>query len=183
MKKPRLVLFGVAAVTCVFAVTASLAFAQRDKPQALRTLTWEERRRAFPNNAHAVLENAGRFTLYATSPTQRTHARKRFHRYGVLGKMIVADPALKKQLLAALDDGIAEAQRPPQHGLLAPCFKPRHGIRAVDRNGRVVDLVICFECGNARMYADKHKTTFAITETPQALFNRVLKTKGIRTAP
>ena len=190
MEKRRLAPWGIATAACILAAMALWAFAQHGKPEPLRVPTQEELQRAFPNNVHAVLENAKQFVLYSTeptpSPTPLSHEKERFHGYGVLGKMTVADPAPKKQLLAALYDGIAEAQRPTKEGFrhtAAGCFNPRHGIRALSQDGKVVDLLICFSCRNAKAYAGKDATGFGITKTPQAFFDRLLKANGIPIAP
>jgi hypothetical protein len=186
MKKRRLVPLGVATAGCIFVAMAWWAFAQHGKPEPLRIPTREELQRAFPHDVDAVLENAKRFVLYSTSPTPSGVEKERFHGYGVLGKMTVADPAPKKQLLAALYDGIAEAQRPTKEGFrhtAAGCFNPRHGIRALSQDGKVVDLLICFSCRNAKAYAGEDETGFGITKTPQAFFNRMLRANGIPIAP
>jgi hypothetical protein len=73
---------------------------------------------------------------------------QRFHGFEVLGRTTVTDEATRTQAL----DLIGRACR-ENDGMIAACFSPRHGVRAV-HGGRTVDLVICFECYSLHVYAD-----------------------------
>jgi hypothetical protein len=98
----------------------------------------------------------------------------------VLGRTAVTDPALRRQVVAAVRRDIGAAQ-----GEQASCFVPRHVLR-VTKGGRTVDLVICFECHNYRAYADgTHIAGGApsVGNRSQKLLNRVLAADGVPLAP
>jgi hypothetical protein len=89
----------------------------------------------------------------------------------VLGKTESKDKAMRLKIFKTLSHGVAEAFNG------AFCFDPRHGIRAT-RNGKTVDLVICFECewieghlNNGDAFGDK----VAVSKLPEPLFSRILK--------
>src|SRR5262249_25736189 len=90
----------------------------------------------------AILEKAEHFELLSLDPAvEGVKGEEGFHGWKILGKTAVKDAAVRKQIVTALDKGIAESD-----GNGAKCFDPRHGIRA-QHDGKTVDLVICFECG------------------------------------
>ena len=68
-------------------------------------------------------------------------------------------------------------------GLAAGCFNPRHGNRATRGTG-VFDLVICFECFAISVYVDgERKSGFLTSDSPQPVFDRVLRDARIPLAP
>jgi arylsulfatase A-like enzyme len=76
---------------------------------------------------------------------------ERFHNWQVTGRTKLDDPKAQREILAALNWGIREiAHRDwserDHRTVRGRCFNPRHGIRAMV-DGRPLDLVICFECG------------------------------------
>ncbi|MCB1211418.1 MAG: hypothetical protein KDK97_18980 [Verrucomicrobiales bacterium] len=72
-----------------------------------------------------------------------------FHDYPILGQTkVVVTPELKT-VITTLD----EAGR-HWGGAVAMCFNPRHGIRVI-KGGKTYDLVICYECMAADLYADE----------------------------
>src|SRR5205814_56502 len=64
-----------------------------------------------------------------------------FRGYPILGQVEINDAEQRRQLIAALKDGIARSDR----HYWVMCFCPRHGLRVVE-NGKTVDYVICFQC-------------------------------------
>ena len=69
-------------------------------------------------------------------------------------------------------------------GLLEPvtaaaCFIPRHGVRA-GRQGAELELVICFECNQARVYPEGWTT---ISDRPRAIIGQLLQAAGIPLSP
>ena len=85
---------------------------------------------------------------------------------------MVKDAEVRKEIVTALDKGIGESD-----GNWAKCFDPRHGIR-VQREGKTVELVICFECGWVYIFTgDKEERQGVVVTTgkPQAVFDKVLK--------
>ncbi|HEY2784691.1 MAG TPA: hypothetical protein VGJ05_06905 [Fimbriiglobus sp.] len=99
-----------------------------------------------------------------------------FHKYPVLGKIDVEDPAVRKEILDSLADGIAKG------GPAFRCFIPRHAIRTV-KNGITVDIAICFECGQYRVFGGENFNTKSINSSPQAILNHHLTAAGIPLAP
>jgi hypothetical protein len=63
------------------------------------------------------------------------------------------------------------------------CFNPRHGISAT-RGDQKVDLVICFECRQTRIYFNDRKTSgVTTTKSAQPTFDRSLEKAGIPKEP
>ena len=58
-------------------------------------------------------------------------------------------------------------------GLVAGCFKPRHGIRAVV-DGKKVELVICYECLSMSVYVDGKRSSALTVKGPEKVFNKFL---------
>ena len=87
----------------------------------------------------------------------------------ILQECPITSERTRADLFRALDDAIAAA---PGRG--SRCFIPRHAIR-VRTNGVVVDYVICFQCGNYRLYeGDTAVTGGGISGAPKPIFNRIL---------
>lgn len=94
----------------------------------------------------------------------------------VLGSTLIDDDSIRKRLIGTLDAGAKENRT-----AAAGCFNPRHAIRVV-RQGKVIDFVICFECLQVLVYEgeDKdHTQYFLVSQTPQSVFDDVLKNAGI----
>jgi hypothetical protein len=91
------------------------------------------------------------------------------HGWRILQQCPITSEQTRHDLFRALDDAIAAA---PGRG--SRCFIPRHAIR-VQTNGVVVDYVICFQCGNYKLYeGDKSITGGGISRSPKPIFNRIL---------
>lgn len=117
-----------------------------------------------------ALEKGDKFELYSLDPTPTTEIPPdNFHDWAILGSTKVDKADVRKGLIAALKKAAAE-----NDGIAAGCFNPRHGIRVV-HDGKTFDLVICFECLSVIVYIDDaRKEAFLITNSAQALFNKVL---------
>jgi hypothetical protein len=132
----------------------------------------EEKENKIPDAVKAVLDKADSFELLSLEPSERKEAKGGFHGWKVLGKTEVKDADTRKDLVAALEKGVAENK-----GEVAKCFEPRHGIRAT-RDKKTVELVICFECLQVRGYvdnSDKNTDGFLTSKSPQPAFDKVLK--------
>ena len=101
-----------------------------------------------PQQAKAILSKVSEFTLYSLEPHEKADKTNSLHGEKVLGKTMVKDAAVRKQLLSTLEKSIA---KPEKGG--AKCFWPRHAIRAT-HEGKTVDVPICFECGWVYVYLD-----------------------------
>ncbi len=97
--------------------------------------------------------------------------------YPVLGKVVVADPEKRREVVAAVKEAI---RNPPEH--VAGCFVPRHVVRSVD-GGRTVDFVICFECSQYETYRDgQHNGPRGggpITRSAKATLDQLLTDAGV----
>jgi hypothetical protein len=101
-------------------------------------------------------------TLYSIDgrrlqPGQEVQANEKFHGYPVLGKIEIADADKRKEVFAALKEGLARS-----NGTMAKCFWPRHGIPAVEK-GRTIDYVICFECLQLEAHEGDSKRVMPVT--------------------
>ena len=83
--------------------------------------------------------------------------------------------------MAAVKDGIRNAPKTPKG-----CFMPRHVVR-VAKGGKTVDLVICFQCDNYRVYRvgrDAGSTGGGrISSAGQPVLDKILRDAGIPLAP
>jgi hypothetical protein len=131
----------------------------------------EEKENKIPDELRAILEKAEQFELLSLSPDRPQEQPKvAFHGWKVLGKTTVKDAETRRKLVTAFKKGVAE-----NNGIVAACFNPRHGIR-VTADGKTVDFVICFECDQVQAFVgDKKEPGFLITDSPQAVFDGVLK--------
>ena len=86
----------------------------------------------------------------------------------------VESPAIRQELFAALERGIAE-----NDGWAAACFIPRHGIRAI-QGAELVELVVCFECAQVNIHAGgKWLGGVLITASPEPVLDQVLAAAGV----
>lgn len=125
-----------------------------------------------PAELEAMLEKGERFELLSIRPAriEKTDGAFHFHGWEVLGRTWVKDPALRKKLVAAFRTGVEE-----NPGIGAACFRPRHGIRVVER-GKTTDFIICFECYQVQVYADdRPQKSVLVTRSPEAMFNEALR--------
>src|SRR5436190_10180207 len=74
---------------------------------------------------------------------------ERFHENAVLGSTTVTGRAAVAKLVGQIEKGVTDATILDK----ALCFHPRHGLRA-KAGGSVVELVICYECGQINVYLD-----------------------------
>ena len=99
--------------------------------------------------------------------------------YPVLGKVEVADPDQRRAIVAALKDG-AKGEGPT-----ASCFQPRHVVR-IEREGGVLDVVICFQCWNHQVRrADDGKALAGgrMAKDAEPILNKLLADAKVPIAP
>ena len=123
----------------------------------------------------AALEGADQYELLSlNSFLSKGAPSEGFYRWRVLGRTSISDKATRKKLNDALRAGVRESV-----GAVASCFNARHAIH-VTRAGKVTDVVICFECLHAKVITDGESSGgFLTTESPQEVFDNVLKEAGI----
>jgi hypothetical protein len=128
------------------------------------------------DRAREILAKADRVELFSFDPTvsepgveeQRQNAKpERFRDWRVLGKVELPAGEARNQVLA-----VAGAVRP---GNGAKCFDPRHAIRAT-AGGKVVDLVICYECHWVYVFLDREDEVVHLTPggEDQQVLDRIL---------
>jgi len=129
-----------------------------------------------PPEVRSVLDRAESVELLSLDPGDADPGaddKALFHGYRILGRTPLKEDT-RRTVLSALDKGIQESD-----GKVARCFNPRHGIRAT-REGKTVDLVICFECLSMRAYFEGRQTAGALTtRSPQPTFDRTLRAAGV----
>jgi hypothetical protein len=109
-----------------------------------------------------------------TEPNQRV----RFHGFPVLGYTYIVDPAVRREVVAAVKKSMRFA-RPYR----ARCFNPRHVLR-VTKGEDTVDLVICYECMFYLYYRNgKKEYASTIWHDSQPLLDKILTDAGVRLAP
>lgn len=149
----RKVLLSVAGIALVVALGVGLSVRPRENDQR-----W-------------LLENSDRFILYSLIPYPEDDEFKtvgKFRNWDVLGQTRITDPKLKARLVGALY-GAMNSQVDER----ASCFFPRHGIRAT-RDGRTLDVVICFECSGVELHENGNAHVQFVTREPQKLFDQAL---------
>jgi hypothetical protein len=127
-----------------------------------------------PESVLKVLQNATEFELYSIDFAHEDKGKTGFHDLKSVGKTTVKDADTRKKLVAEFVKGL-EGEITP-----ARCFNPRHGIRAT-HDGKTVDLVICFECAQFKLYEGKdgEPKTLLIGKGPEPAFDKVLKDAGV----
>lgn len=130
-----------------------------------------------PDEALAILEQAEHLTVFSVDPVfPKTKPREALHGWRVLGQVEVADAGTRARLVTALKRGVEE-----HRGEMMRCFIPRHAVRAT-HGGKTTDIVICFECYNARVYVDGRQLPgFLVAQSPEPVFTRALA--GAKTQP
>lgn len=128
-----------------------------------------------PGAASDPLARADQYELLSIDPDRPEQASPDlFHGYQVLGTTTISDPGVRAQLTYALQSGVKSI-----FGTRNNCFTPRHGIR-VRSGGITTDILICFECQQARVFIGEQSVADWTTDrSPQPTFDRVLHEAGV----
>jgi hypothetical protein len=156
----------IAGLYLTFAVCLAVTFVvNRYLENKLRKPTPAQVKAAFPKNTRDIFEHSDKFILLSLAGMEaslpgsfelasflpasdtRELTRPMFHHYRILGQTEIKDKDIQERIRAIYDDGISDTH------FSHACFSPKHGIRAV-KNGRTLDIVICFHCSQAAMYLD-----------------------------
>jgi hypothetical protein len=90
----------------------------------------------------------------------------------------VASRTLREEITTSVARGVEE-----NRGLVANCFIPRHGIRAVGHADNC-DLVICFECFQLQVFLTGAKPEWLlISASPKGMLDRFLSGRGVPLEP
>lgn len=148
-----------------------------------------ERLRTFPPSVWEVMQNADRYVAMsidpqgeaAQSPTSRAtepvDAPSVVQSHAVFGSVVVSDRATREKLNESIRKGVETWD-----GAVSFCaFQPHHAVRIV-RGDRVVDIMICFQCGDLYIHdsdAQNADRRFIAREVPD-VFDEVFKAANIQ---
>lgn len=126
-----------------------------------------------PVEAREILDNAGEIILFGSdaSPAKvrKIPGMKPIPYLGVMPGKVVRDSKVRDRILNAVYAGVGDPKADPKK-----CFEPNHAVRAT-RNGKSVDLVICFKCDWVYVLQDGKRTPLGMSSYPKAAFERELK--------
>lgn len=129
-----------------------------------------------------LLEGASSIELLALDPLEASMREPApalsLRGFGVLGSATLSDPTRRQELVRLVSSGIADSD-----GSAALCFNPRHGLR-VRRDGRVLEVLICYECLQMRVWPDAGAPRVELT-TSQAVepeVTRLFEAAGLSVA-
>jgi hypothetical protein len=127
-------------------------------------LTKEQKKKlekSIPLEARKILENAQDFEVLSVTGSTFYWETK--------GKMRVSDKKLMKNLVSAIYYDTSTAMG------LAACFNPNHGLIA-KYDGKMLTLIICFECSYVKGYLNKKDFVFSIDNTfSKNIFDQILQ--------
>ncbi len=143
---------------------------------------WYRSQYPIPNNPDELIIFSIDGTQLRKEPENRQIPEGSEVLYGcpVFGKVVVTDPEQRREIVAAVKADI----RSGSEGYKM-CFVPRHVLRTV-KNGKAVDLQICFECNNYCLYRDgqiEGEMALQSGKESKALLNKVLAKAGVLIAP
>lgn len=129
-----------------------------------------------PASSRTILAAATELELFALHPDRRVEENVRtlnLQGYEALGRTTI-DGDLVPDLLGEVSRGIDRSD-----GRAALCFMPRHGIRA-RHEGRIADLVICYECMQIYVFVDGEKVGTVLTASDATdAVSRIFEAAGL----
>ncbi|WP_254511182.1 hypothetical protein [Anatilimnocola floriformis] len=140
-----------------------------------------------PNDLAVPLEQAATWELTSIDPgwvepsEPYPQDMPKVQGYPALGSLKITDAAVRKKLLAELQQAVTATD---QHSGAA-CFAPRHAI-TVEHQGKQVILLICFHCSNANyIVGGKQQHALQIAHEPklQESLSQLLAEQKIPLAP
>lgn len=134
---------------------------------------------SIPLDARRALEDPQRLELISLRPGHHeSPPPNSFRSWEKLGSVEVTDAAERKRLADALLKGADENDDEAM-----ACCEPRNALR-VTRDDRTFDFVICFECLQVLFYEGETEVGhFLVSESPQPVFDEMLRAAGIELAP
>lgn len=98
----------------------------------------------------------------------------------MLGRLSLADPAPAIETVDLIDRGVVNSFTTS----MADCFYPRHVLEGHMKDGRKLDLVICYQCGNVEVWvADEPVDRFGFQRGGPDTFNGLLTAGKIPLPP
>jgi hypothetical protein len=129
-----------------------------------------------PAAARTALEKADAIEVLSLDPRGGDDSKAAFHDYKVLARATVKEADARKAVVDAVNKGVAESD-----GSIAKCFEPRHGLHVV-YDGKTYDFVICYQCTQIEVYADKadEPETVGTSAASRPALDAALKRAGAR---
>jgi hypothetical protein len=121
---------------------------------------------------HDVVSSSRTMIMYRLDANvgKTTPSDSNFHGWTILQTCPITDPEQQDSIRQALQQSIDDSD-----GRSMRCFIPRHGLREIDLQGRVVDHVICFQCLNYHEYIDEQsRTSGTLTRSALDTFDQIL---------
>jgi hypothetical protein len=124
------------------------------------------------------LLDAERFELLTLDPKDAAGLEigpEPFSAYTVLGRAAITDPGERRALVLALDDAIARADEKE-----AKCeFFPHHAV-AAKTGTEVLEIAICFTCGEAYVYRqDQPKKRYKLARERNGAVEAIVDSHGL----
>ncbi len=153
-----------------------------------------EQLRVFPPSVWEIMQTADAYLAVSINPgtrhssefeptTQKTlvplDTPRELHGYSVIGSVAITDADTRSRLNQAVRSGIEQWD-----GAVSACtFQPRHAIRLI-RGQRVVDILICYHCGDVFIYdaASGKEDRRYIVRGPPPVFDEVFRAANIPVA-
>ncbi len=133
-----------------------------------------------PPASAKVLSEADTFEVLALDPnveppSDAVSSPQSFHGFEVVGRASVPSREARARIVGIVDDGMRSG------GTRSKCFNPRHGVHAV-KSGHVVDLVICYQCGEVDVH-DASSTKDFDTANVRPSLDREMAAVGVIALP
>lgn len=122
------------------------------------------------------LADVWRAELFAISPSERSDdVADCFHGYPILGRGVIDDPAEADAFAHRVGGAVLE---PPESVGKYCIFVPHHAIRFEKASGQHVDLVLCFQCGDALVFVDEKKRAYWLSKSAGPGVDEVFRAHG-----
>ncbi len=130
-------------------------------------LTQSQIRQLFPGTTASVATHPDKFVLYAIEPMQMQLAPPKSKTpflpnsvdgYKITGKAVITDRSEQERLIASAFYTATPSTRSARLDIGMACFNPHHALRLV-KNKRVIDVIICFGCGNTQIWENGEQKT------------------------
>jgi hypothetical protein len=135
-----------------------------------------------PDNAKQIFDNAETLEVLLLKPSHpagkfKLNSQDKYLGMEILGRAVVRDAKVKRDLLDSLYASIASVSFGDQY----MCIEPKHGLRA-SYKGKTAALLISFRCQNFYTYTaddQTHPPLNAISKSAQSVFDKILKGANI----
>jgi hypothetical protein len=129
-------------VPCILAVAMAAA--------AWGLWSWYQHRGKLPAKVMQQVAAARSWTVLSIDPKPRGASAGRFHGYDVLGSLPLSDPQPALTVIGELDHAVSKGGTEQ----LACEFAPRHGLEGRMPDGRTIEFLICYECGQFLIFGE-----------------------------